>query len=45
MQRYTDDFFLELLYMFRMVPPAIIRSSNNCIYNIWYLLHRSAICR
>jgi hypothetical protein len=23
--------------MFRLVPPPIIRSANNCIYSIWYL--------
>jgi hypothetical protein len=27
----------KLLYMFRVVPPPIIRSPNNCIYSIWYL--------
>jgi len=26
--------------MFRVVPPPIIRSVNNCIYSIWYLSHR-----
>jgi hypothetical protein len=26
--------------MFRVVPPPIIRSANNCIYSIWYLSHR-----
>jgi len=26
--------------MFRVVPSPIIRSANNCIYSIWYLLHR-----
>jgi hypothetical protein len=40
MQRYTVCFFLRLLYMFRVVPPPIIRSTNNCIYSIWYLSHR-----
>jgi hypothetical protein len=30
----------KLLYMFRVVPPPIIRSAYNCIYNIWYLSHR-----
>jgi len=30
----------KLLYMFLVVPPPIIRSSNNCIYNIWFLSHR-----
>ena len=30
----------KLLYMFRVVPPPIIRSAYNCIYSIWYLSHR-----
>jgi hypothetical protein len=30
----------KLLYMFRVVPPPIIRSANNCMYNIWYLSDR-----
>ena len=33
-------FTWKLLYMFRVVPPPIIRSANNCIYIIWYLSHR-----
>jgi len=40
MQRYTAYFIWKLLYMFRVVTPAIIRSANNCIYSIWYLSHR-----
>jgi hypothetical protein len=40
MQRYTVYFIWKLLYMFRVVPPQIIRSANNCIYSIWYLSHR-----
>ena len=40
MQRYTVYFIWKLLYMFRLVPPPIIRSANNCYYNIWYLSHR-----
>ena len=32
--------FFKRLYMFRVVPPPIIRSANNCIYSIWYLSHR-----
>ena len=40
MQRYTVYFIWKLLYMFRVVPPPIIRSAKNCIYNIWYLSHR-----
>ena len=39
MQRYTVYFIWKLLYMFRVVPPPIIRSANNCIYSIWYLSH------
>ena len=37
MQRYTVYFILKLLYMFRVVPPLIIRSANKCTYSIWYL--------
>jgi len=37
MQRYTVYFIWELLYMFRLVLPPIVRNSNNCIYSIWYL--------
>ena len=40
MQRYTVYFIWKLLYMFRVVPPPIIRSANNFIYSIWYLSHR-----
>jgi len=40
MQRYTVYFIWKLLYMFRVVPPPIIRGANNCIYSIWYLSHR-----
>jgi len=40
MQRYTVYFNLELLYLFRVVPPPIIRSAYNCVYSIWYLSHR-----
>jgi len=29
-----------MLYMFRVVPPPIIRSAYNCIYSIWYLSDR-----
>jgi hypothetical protein len=35
MQRYTVYFVWKLLYMFRVVPPPIIRIANNCIYSIW----------
>jgi len=40
MQCYTVYFIWKLLYMFWVVPPPIIRSTNNCVYSIWYLLHR-----
>ena len=40
MQRCTVYFIWKLLYVFRVVPPHIIRSANNCIYSIWYLSHR-----
>jgi hypothetical protein len=33
-------FVWELLYMFRVVLPPIIRNAYNCIYSIWYLSHR-----
>ena len=36
MQRYTVYFTWKLVYMFRVVPPPIIRSASNCIYSIWY---------
>jgi len=39
MQHYTVCFIWKLLHMFRVVPPPIIRSANNCIYSIWYLSH------
>jgi len=39
-QRYTVYFIWKLLYMFRVVPPPIIKSANNCIYSIWYLSDR-----
>jgi len=40
MQRYTVYFTRKPLYMFRVVPPPIIRSAYNCMYSIWYLSHR-----
>jgi len=40
MQQFRVYFIWKLLYMFRVVPPPIIRSANNCIYSIWYLSHR-----
>ena len=40
MRRYTVYFIWKLLCKFRVVPPPIIRSTNNCIYSIWYLSDR-----
>jgi len=40
MQLHTVYYIWKRLYMFRMVPPPIIRSANNCIYSIWYLSDR-----
>src|SRR5215475_11162123 len=40
MQRYTVYFIWKQLYMFRVVPPPIIKSANNCIYSICYLSGR-----
>jgi len=38
---FTQFIYLrKLLYMFRVVSPSIIRSTYNCIYNIWYLSNR-----
>ena len=37
LQSYTVYFIWKLLYTFRVIPPPIIRSANNCIYSIWYL--------
>jgi len=39
MQLYTVYF--KLLYMFRAVSPPTIRSTNNCIYSIWYYCYLS----
>ena len=33
-------YICKLLYMFRVVPPPVIRSAYNYIYSIWYLSHR-----
>jgi len=30
--------FSKLLYIFRVVPPLIIRSAYNCNYSIWHWL-------
>ena len=45
MQHYTVYYIWKLLYMFRVVPPSIIRSAYICIYSIWYLSHRYCYCR
>jgi len=37
---YTIYYIWKLPYIFRMVPPPIVRSANNCIYSIWCLSHR-----
>jgi len=34
MQLYTVYFVWKLLYIFRVIPPAIIRSAFNCIYSV-----------
>jgi len=39
MQRYTV-YIWKLLYVFRVAPPPIIRSTYTCIYSIWYLSDR-----
>jgi len=33
--------FWKLLYMFRVVPPPIIRSTYYCFYSTWYLSTRN----
>jgi len=38
---HTVYFICELLYMYRVVSPPIIRSTNNCIYSIWLVLVNS----
>jgi len=38
-------FICKLLYMFRVISPPIVRSTNNCIYSIWYYSTVIAICR
>jgi len=45
MQLYTVYFKCKLLYMFRVVSAPIIRSTNNCIYSIWYWSTVAATCR
>jgi hypothetical protein len=38
MQSYTVYYIWNLLCMFRVVPPPIIRNAYKCIYSIWYLV-------
>jgi len=40
MQRDTVYYFCKLLYIFRVDPLPIIRSTYRCIYSIWYLSNR-----
>jgi len=36
-RNFTQFIYIwKLLYMFRVVPPPIIKSACNCIYNICY---------
>ena len=42
---YTVYFNCKLLYIFRVVSPPIIRSTNNCTYTIWYQSTAAATCR
>jgi len=37
MQRYTLYFIWKLLYMFRVVPPLIIRSANNYVQHLVFV--------
>jgi hypothetical protein len=37
MQCYAVYYIWKLLYLFRVIPPPIVRSTYNCIYNICYL--------
>jgi len=39
------QFICKLLYMFRVVSPPIIRSTNIFIYSIWYKSTVAATCR
>jgi len=45
MQLYSAYFICKLLYMFWVVSPPIIRSTNNCIYSIWYWSTVVVTCR
>jgi hypothetical protein len=37
MQRYTVYFIWKLLYMFWVVPPSIIRSTNNYVQHLVFV--------
>jgi len=45
MHLYKVYFICKQLYMFRVVSPAIIRSTNNCIYSVCYQSTVVATCR
>jgi len=36
---YSLLYSCKLLYIFRVVPPPIIRSTYNCNYSIWHWLN------
>jgi len=40
MRLYTTLYFCKPLYVFRVVPPPIIRSTCNCKYSIWHFSNR-----
>jgi hypothetical protein len=44
MQRFLNLFISILLYMFQVVPPSIIKSTN-CTYNIRYCQTNTVACR
>jgi len=44
MQIYTVYFICKLHYMFRVVSPPIISSTDNCIYSVWYSSTVVATC-
>ena len=45
MQLHKVCFICKLIYIFRVVSPTIIRSTNNCFYSIWYWSTVAATCR
>jgi hypothetical protein len=44
MQRFLIDFFLKMLYMFQVVPPPIIRSTQLYIQLQVLSANNAAIC-